>query len=64
VAKLTYRQRKRLRSTSFALPEERRYPIDTLARGRNALARVSAFGTESEKRKVRRAVRKRYPSLR
>ncbi len=52
-----------MRSSSFALPTERKYPIDTLARGRNALARVSANGTRKEQEIVRRKVYKKYPSL-
>lgn len=63
MAKLTYAKRKRMRSSSFALPRERKYPIDSLARGRNALARVSAFGTRKEQEIVRRKVYKKYPSL-
>lgn len=63
MAKLTYAKRKRMRDSSFALPRERKYPIDTLVRGRNALARVSAFGNEKEKAIVRRKVYKKYPSL-
>lgn len=64
MAKLSYGQKKQLRKTSFALPSKRKYPIQDIAHGRNALARVSAYGTESEKRQVKRAVYKRYPSLR
>ncbi len=52
-----------MRGSSFALPRERKYPIDTLARGRNALARVSAHGTEKEQGIVRRKVYQKYPSL-
>jgi hypothetical protein len=62
--KLTYEKRKRLHTSSFALPKERKYPIDTIARARNALARVSAYGTKKEQGIVRRKVLKKYPSLR
>ena len=55
--------RDKLKDSSFALPEERKYPIPDLAHARNALARVAQHGTEEEQKKVRRAVEKRYPSL-
>ncbi len=63
MAKLTYKQRKRLHDSSFALPRERKYPLISLNHAMNALARVAAFGTSEEKRKVRAAVLKRFPSL-
>ena len=62
MAKLTTKRRKALPKSSFALPK-RRYPIDTRARGANALSRVSQHGTPSEKKRVRAAVCKRYPTL-
>lgn len=40
-----------------------KYPIDTLARGRNALARVSQHGSPAEKKIVRAAVKRKYPSI-
>lgn len=63
MAKLTYKKRQRLPKTSFAIPEERAYPIMDEAHARNALARVSAFGTPEEKKRVRRAVKKKYPKI-
>lgn len=39
------------------------YPIDTPARGANALSRVAANGTPAEKAKVRAAVKRKYPDL-
>ena len=63
MAVLTYKRRKRMPKTAFAIPEKRAYPIDTRKRAANALSRVSAFGTASEKRKVRTAVCKRYPGF-
>lgn len=61
-SKMTAKKRKTLSQSSFAL-SGRRYPIDTPGRARNALARVSQFGTASEKAKVRSAVRRKYPSI-
>jgi len=63
MARLTYKQRKKLPKSAFAIPEKRKYPIPDLAHARNALARVAAFGTPSEKARVRRAVYKKFPSL-
>lgn len=45
-------------------PRERKYPIHDIAHARNALARVAQYGTASEKRRVRAAVVRKYPSLR
>ncbi len=60
---LTAKQRKRLKKKSFAIPSERAYPIEDIAHARNALARVSQFGTPAERAKVRAAVYRKYPSL-
>ena len=67
MAKLTYKQKKRLPKSAFALKKGRydgAYPIHDIAHARNALARVSAHGTPAQKAQVRRAVYARYPSLR
>lgn len=63
MAKLTTKQRKRMKSSTFALPRQRAYPIPDISHARNALARVAQFGTDAEQSKVRRAVEKKYPSL-
>ena len=63
MSKLTYKQRKRLKSSSFAIPSKRKYPINDRSHAVNALARVSQHGTPAEKAQVRRAVYKKYPSL-
>src|SRR5207244_3678198 len=59
MAKLTSAARKKLSTKSFALPG-RRYPIPDRAHAQNAKARVSQFGTPSEKARVRAAVKRRY----
>ena len=64
MAKLSYKQRKHLSNSMFAIPSKRKYPIENIAHARNALARVSAFGTNYEKKIVRSAVYKKYKSLR
>ncbi len=66
-AKLKAKQRKRLPKSDFALPakapESGSYPIPDENHARNALARVSQFGTPEEKRKVRAAVRRKFPQI-
>ena len=63
MARLTAWKRNRLPSSSFALPGRRAYPIYDEAHARDALARVSEYGTEDEKAQVRAAVRQRYPDM-
>lgn len=41
MAKLTYKERKNLPDSDFALPKKRKYPIYDKAHARNALARVA-----------------------
>jgi hypothetical protein len=63
MADLTSGERKQLKSSDFALPAQRKYPIENRSHARNALARVSQYGTEEEKRKVRAAVKRKYPDM-
>jgi len=55
--------RKRMSSKQFGLPKQKKYRIDDLAHARNALARVSQHGSPAQKKAVRKAVTKKYPSL-
>jgi hypothetical protein len=63
MAKLSSAGRKTLPSKSFAEPKERKYPIENAAHAKNALARVSQFGSSAEKTKVGKAVKAKYPSI-
>lgn len=68
MAKLTYGERKDMKSSEFALPSKRKggkggYPIEDKAHARNALSRVSRFGTPEEKAKVRSAVHRKFPGI-
>jgi len=63
MARLSTTVRKKLPSKSFAEPDKKKYPIENEAHAKNALSRVSRFGTPAEKAKVRRAVKKKYPSM-
>jgi hypothetical protein len=60
MGKLSGGQRKALPSSSFALPGERKYPIENLSHAKNALARSSG---KPEEARVRRAVESKYPTL-
>lgn len=62
MAKLTTSERKALPSKDFALGKGR-YPIEDASHARNALARVSQFGSPAEKAKVRAKVHAKYPGM-
>jgi hypothetical protein len=62
MSKLTYQQRKRMPQSQFALPGGR-YPVNDLAHARNALSRVSQFGTAAEKSAVRAKVHRKFPKI-
>ena len=57
---LTAKRRNRLPSSAFAYPATRRYPIDTLGRARNALARAAQPNTAGSYAHVARAVRRKW----
>lgn len=61
-AKLKAHEREALSDSEFALPG-RRYPIHDKAHARNALSRVSQYGTGEERGKVRNAVARRFPQI-
>jgi hypothetical protein len=65
-------QRKRLQSSSFALPGKGEgksgkgsgsYPIPDASHARNALSRVAQFGSSSEKAQVRAKVKAKFPNI-
>ena len=62
MAKLTARARKKLPGKDFA-GAGRSYPIQDKAHARNALSRVSQFGSPSEKARVRAKVHAKYPGI-
>ena len=63
MAKLTSGSRNKLKSSSFAIPSQREYPIPDKSHARNALARVAQHGTPAQKAQVRRAVHKKFPGI-
>jgi hypothetical protein len=60
---LSTKDKKKLPKKTFALPGKRKYPIPDKAHARNALARVAQNGTPAEEKKVKAAVKKRFPSI-
>lgn len=62
MAKLTSRKRNNLPASDFAGPD-RSYPVNDMSHARNALARVSQFGTGDLKARVRAKVRKKFPDI-
>jgi len=61
--KLTTTGREHIKPSNFVFPKEEKYPIHDLAHARNALARVSANGSPSEKASVESKVYSKYPAL-
>jgi hypothetical protein len=62
MAKLTTEERKAIPTGEFAGPH-RSYPINDASHARNALSRVSQFGSSALKAKVRAAVHRKYPGI-
>ena len=62
MSKLTTKGRKAIATKNFAGPN-RSYPIEDKAHARNALSRVSQFGSPKEKAEVRAKVHSKYPGI-
>lgn len=69
---LSAKDRQNLPKSDFALPGKGSgpkgagsgsYPIPDASHARNALARVSEFGSSAEKAEVRAKVKSKYPSI-
>jgi len=64
MARLSAQDRKRLRSSSFALPEKREDPINDIEHARKALQLLPhQKSSPDEKARVRAAVHRKYPSI-
>lgn len=63
MAVLTAASRKKIKTSKFAIPSGRKYPIQDIAHARNAMSRVRQYGTAAERKKVYSAVAKAYPGL-
>ena len=62
MAKLTAGKRNALPGKAFAGPD-RSYPVNDMSPARNALSRVSQFGTAELKARVRAKVHKKFPTI-
>jgi hypothetical protein len=62
MARLTTQQRKALPSKDFALGKGH-YPINDANHARNALARISEYGSPSEQATVREKVHAKFPGM-
>ena len=62
MAVLTAARRKKIPTGEFAGPD-RSYPIPDASHARNALSRVSQFGTADLKAKVRAKVHRKFPDI-
>jgi len=62
MAKLTAKKRNALPTSTFAGPD-RSYPINDMSHARNALSRVSQFGSPELKARVRAKVHKKFPEI-
>ena len=62
MAKLNAKRRNALSAKSFAGPD-RSYPIEDASHARNALSRVSQFGSDALKAKVRAKVHAKFPGI-
>jgi hypothetical protein len=63
VKKLTKAARARLPASSFVFPRTRKYPINDMAHGRLALIYAMSPTNAKDRKKVKSAVFKKYPSL-
>ncbi len=62
MARLKAATRNKLPASDFALGGSK-YPIEDKSHARNALSRVSQFGSPTEKATVRAKVHKKFPSI-
>lgn len=61
--KLTAKARNAIPTKEFALPKERKFPIEDRSHAQNALARASQSGVPEIKAKVTAAVHRKYPDM-
>lgn len=62
MAKLTSKERGKLAKSTFAIPAERKYPLNNRSHAQNALAR-SSNKSPAVKSEVRAAVARKFPGL-
>ena len=60
MAKLTSKGRSNIKTSNFAVPGKRAYPIEDRSHAKAALSMVSRYGSSAEKKQVRSAVKRKY----
>ena len=60
---LSSKARSGLDSSKFALPAQRKYPIEDKAHARNALARASQHASPELQAKIKAKVKRRFPNI-
>jgi hypothetical protein len=63
MAKLTSKERGKMKGREFALPGKRAYPIEDKSHARNALARAAQHASPAEQATIRRKVKAKYPGI-
>lgn len=63
MTKLSTTARNEIPSSKFALPSQRKYPIEDKSHARNALARVSQHGDSALRARVAAKVHAKYPDI-
>jgi hypothetical protein len=56
-------KRKSLPSSKFGLPQQKKYPVDTAKRARNALSRAAQNATPAQQAQIKRKVKAKYPGI-
>lgn len=62
MGKLTAAERKKLPASAFAMPKQRKFPIEDAAHAKDALGRASARGPAALKA-VAKKVAKKFPAI-
>lgn len=61
--KMTAAKRAKLPPSSFGLPAQKAYPLDTPKRAQSALGRAKSNATPAEQSQIRAAVKRKYPAM-
>lgn len=63
MSKLTSKERNSLDNSQFAVPSQRKYPINDMSHARNALARASQNAGPALKSHIKSLVKKKFPQI-
>lgn len=55
--------RKQMATSSFGLPAQKKYRLDTKAHARNALSRAAQHASPAQQKQIRQRAVRKYPSL-